>query len=250
MKKGICKLCLNEKPLLKKSHIIPDFIYRDGNIYHTDHSIQKINLAKALKGISNKKSRQYSGEYEGNILCQHCDGIIIKCYEDYAKKVIWGSQKLSPDEAFLLSFPPGEVVMKNIDYKKIKLFFLSILWRAAISTRPFFKEVNFEMEKLEELRRMILFGDPKENLDWLMLFMLDCGKDTKLKQYIAQPVRGRDAIFVFTFPALLVVYCLDASLITTELKKYSIFKIGKMRLMKLSSSQIWDLFLNHLSGCS
>lgn len=246
MKKGICKLCLKEKPLLKKSHIIPDFIYRDGKVYHKDHSIHKVNIGEIFKGLQNKKGIQYSGEYDGNILCQYCDGVVIKRYEDYAKKIIWGGQKLSPDETFSLSFPPGEVVVGNIDYEKLKLFFLSILWRAAISTRPFFKEVNLEKWKLEELRKMILSGDPKENLDWLMLFMLDCGKDPKLKQYIVQPVRGRDAIFVFTFPALLVVYCLDASLITTELKKYSIFKNGELRLMKLSCSQVWDLFLNNL----
>jgi hypothetical protein len=50
---------------LKKSHIIPDFMYRDGKIYHDDHTVHKIDFGQSLKGKVVRKSRQQSGEYEG-----------------------------------------------------------------------------------------------------------------------------------------------------------------------------------------
>jgi hypothetical protein len=78
---GQCKLCLQEKQLIKKSHIIPDFMYKD--LFDDKHAI--------LLNTSNTKTRNtkilFNGEYEGNILCESCDGKIIGgIYENYASK--------------------------------------------------------------------------------------------------------------------------------------------------------------------
>jgi hypothetical protein len=240
MKKGVCKLCLQEKLLLKKSHIIPDFMYRDGKIYHDDHTIHLIDFGKSLEGKVVSSGIQRSGEYEGNILCRECDGGIIKDYEEYAKKVLFGGNL---NKVPIYSRSQNEVLIRNIDYAKFKLFFLSILWRAGISRRPFFKEITIESEKEEELREMILSGNPKDNMDNSMLFMLDSGTDLKLKQYLGQPVSGKDKrSFLFVFPGILVFYFFDLKIVPNNLLNYRIFSTGEIRLMRLSMAQIWDLF--------
>jgi len=242
MQIGTCKLCLKEKHLLKRSHIITDFIYRDGKIYHTDHSIHKVDLTQVFRGKFTKAGIQRSGEYEENILCQNCDSIIIKQYEDYAKKILYG-KKLRLNERLLYTFTPDEVIIKNIDYPKLKLFFLSILWRSAISSRRFFKEITIEEKKLEELRRMILYKDPKGNLDYPIIFMLDIGKDNTLKQYMGQPISGKDKkSFLFIFPGMLVNYFFDTSLIPKFFMKYRIQSAGEIIFKKLSSKDIEKSF--------
>jgi hypothetical protein len=125
---------------------------------------------------------------------------------------------------------------------------LSILWRAGISSRPFFKEITIEREKEEELREMILTGNPKGNMDNSMLFMLDAGKDQNLKQYLGQPVGGKDnRSFIFVFPGILGYYFFDLKIIPNNLLNYRIFNTGEIRLMKLPENQIWDL-LKYLFG--
>lgn len=244
---GKCRLCLQEKPLLNKSHIIPDFMYRHGKIYHDDHTIHKIDLRQTFQNNFTKFGRQRNGEYEGNLLCQNCDSKIIKEYEDYAKMFLY-ERKFSNKNQLLYSFPPGEVIIKNINYRNLKLFFLSIFWRAAISSRPFFKEIVLDQYKLEELREMIHTGNPKSNTDYAMLFMLDAGDDQKLKQYIGQPVSGAgNNSFIFVFPGILVYYFFDLEAIPNNLLRYQIFDSGEIRFMKLSGNQIWEL-LKYLYG--
>lgn len=45
--------------------------------------------------------------------------------------------------------------------EKLRLFFLSLLWRAAATTFPEFSDINLEPEELELLRTMVLNRDPR-----------------------------------------------------------------------------------------
>lgn len=59
---GRCKLCLGEKELCKKSHIIPDFMYQD--IFDDKH---RLLLVQSENGSIQQKGIRQSGEYEGDI---------------------------------------------------------------------------------------------------------------------------------------------------------------------------------------
>lgn len=111
----ICKLCLEEKQLIKKSHIIPDFMYK--GIYDEKHKIVHINL----ENIKNK-SHTYSGIYDKNILCANCDNEIISKLETYASNCVYfnGSLK-SRSHIEIEKFEGNEdfvpfVRLKNLDY--------------------------------------------------------------------------------------------------------------------------------------
>ena len=155
MKKGQCKLCLENKLLCKESHIIPKFLYK--------LLFEKNNFLIFLDKIA--AHFRYTGEYEGGILCENCDNTIIGKLDNYAAGFIHGEfrQKLNSrievidgHEHLVIEYDP------NYDYRKYKLFLLSLLWRASITSRPFFQQVKLSPETEEDLRRMILVGDPGE----------------------------------------------------------------------------------------
>lgn len=146
-----CKLCLQEKKLLQKSHIIPDFMYQE--LFDENHKLISFVTSdpKRAKSVS-------SGEYESNILCKDCDNKIIGALETYASKFLYGGRISVKTKDFIKPDGLKFTQVYGVDYSKLKLFLLSILWRASISSRPFFKNVslgNYE----EEIRQMIINSD-------------------------------------------------------------------------------------------
>lgn len=155
MKKGICKLCLQEKYLCKESHIIPSSLYK---LLHGPN--------KLLVYIDDHGSKfKYNSEYEGGILCEECDNYILGKLDDYAAKFLHGGfkTKSSPHPKYIdgrecLVFEDDS----NYNYSQFKTFLLSLLWRASISSRPFFKAIKLSPKVEEDLRVMIKDGIPGE----------------------------------------------------------------------------------------
>lgn len=155
---GTCKLCLNELLLLKKSHIIPDFVYRKSGMYNEKHKVNVFNPQELLEGKA--PSFQQSGAYDSNILCARCDNEIIGKYEKYASSILTNGN--------LSSYRPSSqhqayLICENIDYRLFKLFLLSILFRSAISKHSLFEGILLLPENLEELRLMVYEGEPGSN---------------------------------------------------------------------------------------
>ena len=148
-----CKLCLQEKRLLNCSHIISDFTYQD--LYDENHKINKIqDLSNPMKFI-----RVSSGEYDKGILCEECEQKIGK-FENYAAVILFGGNIAKKEMPRFISQvnPHGVeyISIQNIDYRKFKLFLLSLLWRASISKRDYFKHVRLGKYE-DEIRKMIYY---------------------------------------------------------------------------------------------
>ena len=155
MKKGQCKLCLEIKDLCTGSHIIPQFLYKilAGNN----------NLLVFLD--STRAQFRYSGEWEGNILCEHCEIKIIGKLDDYAAKFLHDEFPEKMNRRIEIIDGAEHMIIENdpnYDYKKYRLFLLSLLWRASISSRPFFSQVKLSNEVEDDLRKMILKDEPGE----------------------------------------------------------------------------------------
>lgn len=82
-----CKLCLQEKQLIAKSHIIPDFMYEE--LYDDNHKIRVVPASEFGK-VKPRIKMPSSGEYEGGLLCSDCDNKLLGGYENYARKAIYG----------------------------------------------------------------------------------------------------------------------------------------------------------------
>jgi hypothetical protein len=87
------------------------------------------------------------------LLCEECDNARIGGYDKYFKE-FWF------DGPALPSVVTGNAVeVPGIDYARFKLFHLSVLWRAGVSSQPGFSSVKLGPHG-EKLRTMLLQGDP------------------------------------------------------------------------------------------
>jgi hypothetical protein len=137
-----CKLCHLDKKLCE-SHIIPESAY--GSLYDDKHRFLQV------PNFQNKLPKLQKGFYE-HLLCEDCEQHLNK-YESYFAD-IWFRNQLIPTHL------PGEVsIISGLDYKRFKLFHMSILWRAGIASRKEFDNVKLGDHE-ERLRQLILADDP------------------------------------------------------------------------------------------
>ena len=143
-----CKLCGKDKKLVR-AHIIPKSLWKP--LFNDEQPSQLFSTASTA---DDKKSPV--GVYDTGIVCAHCESIFSP-WDEYAQKLLLAD----PSEKNYLIENGQRIayVETAIDYAKLKLFFISLLWKAAVSNHYFFSRVNvgpFE----PQLRRMILKGDP------------------------------------------------------------------------------------------
>jgi len=182
----ICKLCQQEKPLLRRSHIIPDFMYQ--GIFDEDHFLYRGN-ASNLENVDMVPT----GEYEGNILCRECDNEVIGRYENYSSCALYGG-RLPADECPTFDNihinDIQAILCRNFEYHKFKLFLLSILWRSSISNRDFFRNVDLGSNE-ENIRAMIINGDAGNDTNYPILIVSFLGNQNIPSEIIGQPHRFR-----------------------------------------------------------
>jgi|SRR3989339_960461 len=155
---AICKLCSKEKKLIK-SHIIPkgffDFLYPDK---FDDPKRVPLSIVSTNDEYEKKSP---VGIYDNGILCAECDNK-IGVFDDYAQKIFL---KQRPSDY------PGSseaLMLINIDCGKIKMFFISLLWRASISGREEFKLINLgPLEAI--LKRALEDNDPMMKNDFSVI---------------------------------------------------------------------------------
>ena len=98
----------------------------------------------------------------------------------------------------------------NVDYKKAKRFLLSILWRASISSRDFFSEVNLGETHEEIIRRMIWEGVPKSEQEYpCLLVSTRIATPNERWKIIRNPLRKKlseKSMTVYTFPISGICY--------------------------------------------
>ena len=151
-----CHLCLKKIPLIKKSHILSNFLY--SSLRDTDNamiSFKNSNLSQP--------TTIYTGVFEEGLLCSNCDNKVIGRYELYASQVIRAQSGMSGINITFFKDNTGVekyAKLEGIDYKKFKLFLLSIIWRSSISKRDFFKKIKLDPGDEEKLRKMIIEEDP------------------------------------------------------------------------------------------
>lgn len=187
---GLCRLCEKEAKLVK-AHIIPKFMFKkmkdeDNVFYEVTYNLDT--------GHSKKKKTQIE-DYDKGILCEKCDNNILGgIYENYAKKAMYGGGDLpievTPlctnyinDDGFEYS------ICKNFDYQKLKKFYLSILWRASITKRPFFKDVNLGHKHEERLRTILLNNENISDNEYPIVITSFMRTDHNLENIIGQPKR-------------------------------------------------------------
>jgi len=141
-------LCQTEQPLIK-AHVIPAGFFRS-----IEDPSETLELHTNTPGTYPKRAP--IGVYDKSILCRACDNVFSP-WEKHAQDVLL--RDFAEEAAIYHGHEKAAWVIDKFDYSRLKLFFVSLLWRASISTQPFYRRIStgpFE----SELRAMILAGAP------------------------------------------------------------------------------------------
>ena len=229
-----CKLCQKDKKLLRKSHIISDFLYKD--LFDSKHRLYEALLTPDYQIQSKIKQ---SGGYDENILCENCDNKIIGNLERYASLVLFGGVDLSikPESKEIKSI---YLDVEGIDYRKFKLFLLSILWRAGISTLPIFQNVNLN-EHQEVLRERLLKNDPGNSSEYPCAIFSYLHHHKIAHQIIAEPKVIRNNgnqiyAYVFLISGIMFVFFTHTDDKAAWVQSCTINEKGEMRLIQMSET--------------
>jgi len=227
-----CKLCGDNKKLLKKSHIVPEFMYQD--LFDEKHRIHEVLLKpeNQLKG----KTRQ-SGGYDKNILCGNCDNKILGRLESYASLVLYGGIELTIEYSTAKN-KSTYISVKEIDYQKFKLFLLSILWRASISNLPIFRNVILGQHE-QVIRGKILSNNPGSSVEYPCAIFTHLHNPEIPNQIIAEPgclINGEQQIYAFLISGNLFIFFTSTNEQTEWVQHCTVNEKGEMKIVQMSDN--------------
>lgn len=140
----VCKLCGQPTNTFAKSHVIPKAL-------HLDERGEDAFLW-ILKGGCEPPQRSPSGEYD-QIVCPPCEKRFGP-WDDYGVELI---RRLRAGDGV----PYGDIAVGiEVDYARLKLFVMSMLWRASASTRRTYSRVMLGSKWNEALRTALIAEDP------------------------------------------------------------------------------------------
>jgi hypothetical protein len=138
-----CKLCHQEAEL-RDSHVLPEFLY--AALCDEKH---RYNVVSNAHGKFPKPEQKGLRE---PLLCAACEGKLSR-WETYTANVLNGRGRVQSQRI------GDTIVMESLDYRQFKLFLLSLIWRAGISSLLVFRETALGPHE-EWLRMMLLAEDP------------------------------------------------------------------------------------------
>ena len=140
-----CRLC-QKAAKLTNSHIIPEFVFKP--LYDKKHRFRSAQLAE----------REWDWEQKGYrepLLCENCEQK-ISVWESYVSKHFFNKPLPTP----VSQGHSKAIILTGLDYQKLKLFLLSILWRAGVAAHDFYEHVQLGRLHEERLRQMLLSENP------------------------------------------------------------------------------------------
>ena len=148
-----CQLCRQEVPLID-AHIIPRPFFR---------TKEPGGVPKFLSNTDGAyPKRAPIGIYDPGILCAICDGRLGR----------WDEYGIDLFLQRLVDFAPvverGEIVafrQESFDYARLRLFLLSVLWRAHLSSHDMFRRVDLG-ERAVRLRELIDSETPGDSTEF------------------------------------------------------------------------------------
>ena len=231
--KGTCKLCLNEKDLIKRSHLFPNFMYKG-----IADEKNRINVIYSMKPYQDKKVQ--SGAYEEYILCENCDNSILAKLERYANNNFYNQPIRKNNDNFhqTNSYHFNNIIQcNNIEYASFKLFLESLLWRASVSNHELFQNFKLTDEQEENLRNSIYNSLPLDEGDYLCI-MTTFENDTEDVEtdlvFISSPQPNKVKFIINQF---IYLFYLEKNLEDEDLKNIAINKKNELGIIKLPNIQ-------------
>lgn len=176
-----CKLCGLEKPL-QLSHIIPEFFYKP--IYDEKHRI-----FPRMGGRLPKAPPLQKGIRE-RLLCRECEQKLSP-YEKYNRRVLFGGTEIAVQQQ------GNTLLLSGLLYEKIRIFYLSILWRMSLAKgHRMWRNVQLGPHE-EKIRGMIFRENPGEPHEYGFYCIVPLFDGTMVADWILEPdlVRNKNGRF-------------------------------------------------------
>ncbi|MCZ8022454.1 MAG: hypothetical protein O9294_11870 [Cytophagales bacterium] len=182
----------------------------------------------------NKRKTVQTGAIEEYIFCNICDNEILSSYERYAANHFYNLDFRGENVNFrqiVNEHGIGLIQCENIDYANFKIFLLSLLWRASITTNPLFQNFKLPQAIEEELRIAILNNDPLTELEFpCLLFTHQNNEQVATDLVFVKAIQDDKAIFYinqFIYTFYLNKMTIDPIIHITALNKQ-----GRMAVVK------------------
>jgi hypothetical protein len=141
---GICRFC-NKQAKLVKSHIIPFKLY-------WQLVDENGNIAKLLSPYDDEHPKRRSNGFYDYFLCDEHEKQ-FNVVDNYACELLRDSVPKEMNNGWEFT---------NVNYKLIKLFFISMLWRAHWATNSFFQKIDLGPHE-KRIKHLIENQDPSDN---------------------------------------------------------------------------------------
>lgn len=170
-----CKLCDLERPLCK-SHIIPKAFFRDAKASEPDRGLNMVTQERIEIG-------KMAGEYE-RLLCRDCETLVGR-YDDYGIRFFRQEVGVRLGKLGDEMVPKDIDIIDEIDLTGLRIFIISVLWRASISSRPFF--ANVQLGPFEHIAKQIIL-DKNLLTDQFPFYMTRYSEADNAKNIMFNPV--------------------------------------------------------------
>jgi hypothetical protein len=140
-----CKLCKRDKKLVN-SHVISKSFFE----------IDPVDPRLVSNTDGTFPTRAPIGIYDTTLVCENCERLFSP-FDDYAQRLL-----LADREAARAILHENEVIAyiyDSYDYVKLKLFFMSLLWRTSQSSHKFFRRIDLGPHE-PLLRKALIDADP------------------------------------------------------------------------------------------
>ncbi len=156
-----CKLCGSEKPKLAKSHIFPKGFF--GKL--------QTKAEVFTYGANAERKKRPSALWDRDILCSSCEELTAPL-DDYAIKIFRDKQN-----SFKLKSNANSnvdiIVYENVDHKKLRAFFASMLWRVSASSQRELTMLSVKEPYYSLIRQDLLSDGEFKYIDCFATFLSD-----------------------------------------------------------------------------
>ena len=178
---GTCGLCVEEGKELRNSHIVPELAFRP--LY------DEKGRAKAFREASPQVSWDIQNGHKEHLLCQSCEQDCLNREYEQPFKKIWYDCGVVDQLGFTEHY-----VLRGLDYRRFKLFHMSVLLRASLSRKlEEYASVSLGTQHQEQIRAMVYEGDPGP----AQLYPIECaamrlrGTPGLFYEFWESPIRGK-----------------------------------------------------------
>jgi hypothetical protein len=166
-----CRLCQQDKPL-QNSHVVPEFFYKPS------YDEKKHRIYARISGKLAHMPPLQKGLREP-LLCWDCEQKLSP-YEKYNREILYGGIEITG------SRKRNRIDLTGLNYKRVRVFYLSLLWRMSIAGHRFWKEVDLGRHE-EKVREMVLHEFPGEPYDYGVSCIAPLFDGQLLANFILEP---------------------------------------------------------------